>query len=155
MVAAWVLVAGATAAVGVAALDIAGAGILGPASQPLSQQDVARQLAAVTSTPSSASSTSAVPLNPATPTSPMPRGLSTPEGSVVAQCDNGQVYLVSWSPAQGYRVDDYARGPGASASIKFKNATSEVVEIFTCVTGEPHVESAADDHGGRGGRGGR
>jgi hypothetical protein len=152
MVAAWVLVAGATAAVGVAALDIAGAGILGPASQPLSQQDVARRLAAMTSTPSSAPPTPSAPPSSATSPSPTPRGLSTPEGSVVAQCDNGQVYLVSWSPAQGYRVDDYARGPAASASIKFKNDTSEVVAIFTCVAGEPHVESAADDHGGHGGR---
>ena len=42
MTAGWLLAAGATAAVGTAALDVVGAGILGPQNQPLSQDDVAR-----------------------------------------------------------------------------------------------------------------
>jgi hypothetical protein len=154
MIAVWVAVAAATAAVGVAALDIAGAGILGPAGQTLSQEDVARQLAAAppATTPTPSPTASTAPPTSSTP-APTPRALPLPQGTLYAQCDNGQVTLMSWSLASGYREDGVNKGPGASASIKIKTAGSskggrgsEVTAIVTCVAGDPHVETAADDH---------
>ena len=148
MVVVWLLVAVGTAAVSTAALDIAGAGILGPGNQPLSQQDVARQLASATASPSmsagpSSGSASTGPLA-APSTTPTPRGLATPGGTIVAQCDRDQVTLRSWSPAQGYRTDDVQRGPASVASIKFNNGKSDVVITVTCPAGEPRFDLTPD-----------
>jgi hypothetical protein len=148
----WLLAAGATAAVATFALDVVGAGILGPQNQPLSQDDVTRALAAAPAPVTS----SAPPTTTTTPPSgaPAPRGLTVPGGSLVAECSGGQVTLRSWSPNPGFRTDDVSRGPAASASIKFKNGGTENVTVVTCVGGEPHAESVADDHhGGHGGDG--
>ena len=145
----WLLAAGATAAVGTFALDVVGAGILGPQNQPLSQDDVARALAAAPTTAPVPSTTSAAATTASS--APAPRGLTVPGGTLVAECAAGQVTLRSWSPDQGFRTDDVSRGPAASASIKFKNGGTENVVVVTCVDGEPHAETVADDHhGGRG-----
>jgi hypothetical protein len=148
MVVVWLLAAVATAVAGTAALDIAGAGILGPGNQPLSQQDVARQLASATASPSMSAgpSSGSVSTGPsaATATTPTPRGLATPGGTIVAQCDRDEVTLLSWSPAQGYRTDDVQRGPASLVSIKFKKGKSEVVVTVTCPAGEPRADSTPD-----------
>ncbi|WP_328617365.1 hypothetical protein OHS18_14240 [Amycolatopsis sp. NBC_00355] len=152
----WLVAAGATAAVATFALDVVGAGILGPQNQPLSQDDVTRALAAApapvtTSAPAAAASSSTTSSSAASPSTPAPRGLTVPGGSIVAECAGGQVTLRSWSPDPGYRTDDVSRGPAASASIKFKNGGTENVVVVTCTGDEPHAETVADDHhGGRG-----
>lgn len=144
----WLLAAGATAAVGAVALDVVGAGILGPQNQPLSPDDVARALAAVPSSATTIPTTA--PPTPAS-TAPAPRGLTVPGGTLVAECAGGQVTLKSWSPDQDFRTDDVSRGPAASASIKFKSGKTENVVVVTCRDGEPHADTVADDHhGGRG-----
>ena len=148
MVVGWALVAVATAVVGTAALDIAGAGILGSGNQLLTQQDVTRQLAAGASArpPMSAAPSGSTPTGPsgAEPTTPTPRGLPTTGGTILAQCDGDQVYIVSWSPAQGYRADGVNRGPAPGASVKFKNGKSEVIVHVTCSAGEPRAVSTTD-----------
>ncbi len=149
----WLLAAGATAAVATFALDVVGAGILGPQNQPLSQDDVTRALAAAPVTSSAVVPTTTAAAAPSS-SAPAPRGLTVPGGSLVAECAGGRVTLRSWSPDPGFRTDDVSRGPAASASIKFKNGDTENVTIVTCVGGEPHAESVADDHhGGHGGDG--
>jgi serine/threonine-protein kinase len=75
---------------------------------------------------------------------PTPRGLPTPGGTILAQCDRDQVYIVSWSPAQGYREDGVTRGPAPAASVKFKNGKSEVIVRVTCSAGEPRAVSSTD-----------
>ncbi|UOX90266.1 hypothetical protein MUY14_06470 [Amycolatopsis sp. FBCC-B4732] len=148
MAAAWLLAAAATAGVGTVALDVVGAGILGPQNQPLSAGDVARALETLP-----ASSTSA-PVPPATttaPGAPEPRGLTVPGGSLVAKCTGDRVELLSWSPAPGFRADDVDRGPAATASVKFKDDGTENVVLVSCRDGEPHAETVADDgHHGHG-----
>jgi hypothetical protein len=146
----WLLAAGATAAVGTVALDVVGAGILGPQNQPLSQDDVARALAAAPATTPDSSAPS-VATTTASSSAPAPRGLTAPGGTIVAQCAGGLVTLVSWSPDPGYRTDDVSRGPAATASVKFKNGGTENVVVVTCHDGEPRADTVADDHhGGRG-----
>jgi hypothetical protein len=141
---AWLLAAVVTAGVGTAALDLVGAGILGPQNQPLSQQDVLRALAAARPASSPASTTAP----PSTTAGAAPRGLNTTGGSIVARCAAGQVTLLSWSPAQGFRTDEVARGPAPTASIKFKNGNTETLVTVSCVAGEPHAVSTADDQHG-------
>jgi serine/threonine-protein kinase len=144
MVAGWAVAAVATAAVGTAALDIVGAGILGPDNRPMSQADVARDLASASARPSTAPS-STPPST--TPSSPAPRGLATTGGSLVVTCEGDVVTLKSWSPSPGFRADDDTeRGPGPSASLKFKRGHEEYEITVTCQAGEPHVASVADDH---------
>jgi len=143
MAAGWLLAAAVTAGAGTVALDVVGAGILGPQNQPLSADDVARALETVPS-----SSTPAPP--PTTSSAPAPRGLTVPGGSIVATCAGGRVTLVSWSPDPGYRTDDVARGPATTASVKFKNGGTENVVVVTCQGGEPRAETVADDGGHRG-----
>jgi hypothetical protein len=146
MVAGWAVVAVATAAVGTAALDIAGAGILGPDNRPLTQAEVARELAGASARPSTSTPPASTPLSP-TPSSPAPRGLTTTGGSLVAACDGDVVTLQSWSPAQGFRADDdIERGPGPSASLKFKRGHEEYEITVSCQAGEPKVSSVLDDH---------
>ncbi|SEF25002.1 hypothetical protein SAMN05421837_102966 [Amycolatopsis pretoriensis] len=143
MAAGWLLAAAVTAGAGTVALDVVGAGILGPQNQPLSADDVARALETV---PSSTASTPPPTTSPSS--APAPRGLTVPGGSIVATCAGGQVTLNSWSPAPGYRVDGYSRGPADTASVKFKNGGTENVVVVTCRDGEPHAETVADDSGG-------
>ncbi|WP_460440295.1 hypothetical protein [Amycolatopsis stemonae] len=145
MTAGWLVAAAATAAVGTAALDVVGAGILGPQSRPLSQEDVARALETVPP--------STTPAPPASSSAPAPRGLTVLGGSLVAKCTGDRVELVSWSPAPGYRTDDVSRGPAATASVKFKSDGAENTTVVTCRGGEPHAETVADDGGGHRGRG--
>ncbi len=142
MTAGWLLAAAVTAGAGTVALDVVGAGILGPQNQPLSQDDVARALETVPTT--------TTPVAPATASSsaPAPRGLTVPGGSLVAKCTGDQVELLSWSPAPGYRTDDVSRGPAATASVKFKDDGTENLTAVTCRGGEPHAETVADDDGG-------
>lgn len=150
MTAGWLLAAAVTAGAGTVALDVVGAGILGPQNQPLSQDDVARALETVP--------TSTTPVAPAStttsPSAPAPRGLTVPGGRLVAKCTGDQVELMSWSPDPGWKVDDdVSRGPAATASVKFKNDGAENVTVVTCREGEPHAETVADDSGGHRGRG--
>jgi hypothetical protein len=49
------------------------------------------------------------------------------------------VYLTSWSPATGYRVEDVARGPAPSAEVWF-DGPYEVHITVTCQNGLPFAE---------------
>jgi hypothetical protein len=77
---------------------------------------------------------------------------SSSGGMVSASCSSGLVTLTSWSPALGFGTDGFARGPAASAWVKFKSSGSEVTVTAACGSGGPHFSTAADDrHGGGGG----
>ena len=79
------------------------------------------------------------------------RVLSTPGGTIVADCQNGDAHLVSWIAAQGYRADGHmVRGPAPSAVLKFESDTSEMTAIVRCVGNAPTVSVVVDSdhHGG-------
>jgi hypothetical protein len=82
---------------------------------------------------------------------------------VVAQCTGSrgasQVYLVSWSPAQGYTVAQVQRGPSEEAEIEFASSSTSVSVNIHCTSSGPvqTVESGdswAPGGGGSGGGGG-
>jgi hypothetical protein len=153
----WLVVAGAAATTATVALNTIGAGILGASSRPRTPADIHRELAADRPFAGSSAPAAEAPPGPAvtptgTPTStvsPPPRRiLATDGGTVVAQCAAGQVTLLSWSPAQGYRTDGVTRGPAPVASIKFKAANAELLVTVRCAGAEPVASVSADDHGG-------
>jgi hypothetical protein len=148
MVVAWLVPAVATAAVGMAALNIVGAGILGPTNQPLSQQDVARQLASATARPSTSAGPSSSSVPAAPPGAGPIRPLDTPGGTILAYCEGDLAVLHSWTTVPGYRdtEDDVKRGPAAVASIRFIKGKSEVDVTVTCHAGVPHAATSNESH---------
>jgi hypothetical protein len=68
-------------------------------------------------------------------------------GLVVATCRNGGAYLLSWSPKPGFRVDQFVRGPAATALIKFEGLAGESTVIARCTNGTPVITVSGDDHG--------
>jgi hypothetical protein len=152
--AAWLVGAAATATAATAALGALGAGLAGPGSRPMSQADVQRELSAggpsgsppaLTSDQPSHDGSHTVGSATALPTSGT-RVLSTVGGTIVAQCSGGQVKLVSWIPAQGYRTDGATPGPANSAWVKFKAGRSERLVTVTCAGDQPKEVIATDDH---------
>jgi hypothetical protein len=101
-------------------------------------------------TPSPAVSSSTRPASPPPPVPPTsspaptpgpPRQFNTPEGVVTARCVGQLAYLVSWSPAPGYRVDDVRRGPAAVATVQFEMVGSrgEAAVGVECSSGVPRL----------------
>jgi serine/threonine-protein kinase len=105
--------------------------------------------------PSAAPATaSAAPTPPATPPEPSPATttaappaagdgtvLTSSGGEVVASCQAGGVYLISWSPLQGYEVDSVARGPAATARVTFASNVTLVTMVVSCSAGVPSATS--------------
>ncbi len=170
------LLAGAAASVAgsTAALQLIGNTAISPGGAPKTNADVRRELARATPTQSPGSSEPGQPGQTGQPRhqsgSPKPPGTSksqpppgsnqapvtgtsqTQGGSVFASCSAGQVRLTSWIPANGYRTDDSAAGPAASAHVTFTSTSGEVSVTATCGTdGHPRFTTSADDHHGGGG----
>jgi hypothetical protein len=152
-VAGWLLAALAATGTGLAAVQVIGAGLTGPAGEVRSPDEVARALAA-TSGPSGPTpgSSPGTPTSPGATTglpgtgSPDPAGgsghgprqlLSTPGGTVVAECDGREVWLASWTPAQGYRVGEVERGPDDDAEVTFHGSGERIEVEVECVAGRP------------------
>jgi hypothetical protein len=147
---AWAAGAATAVAVGLLALSLIGPGLGTPSAQPL-----ANPLAgAVQDDPvTSGSPVPASGLTGSAPGAPAPareRLLTSTGGSTLARCTGVVAYLVSWSPAQGYRVAEVNRGPGREAEVIFQvdHQLAQVTMDVHCVAGIPqaHVER---DLGGR------
>src|SRR5262249_6162890 len=98
--------------------------------------------------------------------------LTSSGGTVMAQCQSAGVFLLSWSPQQGFTAGSVVRGPATTARVVFSTAANAVTMAVSCVGGVPSaattVTSAAapaapaapppapaptDDNGGGGNRG--
>jgi hypothetical protein len=152
------LVAGLAVAVlsATAGLRLVGGSAFGPGGQALTPAEVQRSLAqhpvAAQSRPAAAAP--ATPHRavtpPSRPSAPAPASFVSSGGTVYAACVSGQATLASWSPAQGYLIDGYSRGPATSAWVKFKSSGSEVTVTVICAGGQPRFSTAADNRGGGG-----
>lgn len=90
--------------------------------------------------PSAAPPRTRQPATPsATATSPpgARRLLTSPGGTAAAECSATGVYLISWSPAQGYLVGKVKRGPADSAHVYFQSGKHHVKLYLWCVGGVP------------------
>jgi hypothetical protein len=144
-VGAWL--AGAAAATGFShlAVSLLGRGIASDSGQSMSSQAVRQALndarqAAVSASPSAAAPgvwSSAAPASA--------RGedrsivLASGGGTVVARCSAGGAYLKSWSPAQGFMVDSFARGPAAAAHVTFESSGRSITMRISCLSGTAKV----------------
>jgi hypothetical protein len=83
---------------------------------------------------------SATPAVSQTSASPSPQAavgtvLTSQGGTVVAECRSTGVYLVSWSPTQGYEATGVIRGPAATARAIFESAANSVTMAVSCPDG--------------------
>jgi hypothetical protein len=144
---AWLVGAACAVTVGALALSLIGSGLVDRSRPPLAAQ--------ITPTPSAgdASQSPAVSASPrpspsgdppSPSTSPVERTFTFAVGSVAARCDGDQAYLVSWSPAQGYRVDDVRRGPALVVQVNFETFTAERRVTVRCVAGIPRASLSGE-----------
>lgn len=156
MTAAWVAVGTAAGALGAWQLATADSG--GAAhSRPLDEAAVERALAATSASPQPSASTSAPPSSgkPSAPAKkPSDRStLRFTGGTATVECrPDGTVYLVSWSPADGFHIDDdVERGPAAVARLEAEPSDDDEdrddlpYEIRCGEGGEPRAKVVADD----------
>lgn len=152
-VAGWTAAAVAATLTGLAAVQVIGDGITASTDGGvLTPQQVERQLASTSASPSADSSTgSAAPAPTPAPTqgtsttTAVKKVLSTPGGTVIAECDGATVRLVSWAPAQGFGVKRADRGPDAHAEVTFEGAAGKVELRVRCVSGRPTASWEQDD----------
>jgi hypothetical protein len=77
---------------------------------------------------------------------------SSPGGTVVAHCDSGgNAFIVAWSPAQGFNVNEVDRGPAATTKVDFRGNGLRVRVTIQCAGTVPSaVISQEQDHSGPG-----
>ncbi|MEH1053736.1 septum formation initiator [Micromonospora sp. CPCC 206171] len=135
----WLATAVAALLIGLAAIRLVGESISGTPGGVRSQEEVRRALAA---TPFGAGTTppAAGPTPPGvavTSAAGARRGLATTGGTAVAECGPSGVRLVSWAPAQGYRVRDVDRGPDEHVEVRFAGPAGEDELRVVCVGSPP------------------
>ncbi|MEV6735792.1 hypothetical protein AB0N14_02140 [Streptomyces sp. NPDC051104] len=149
----WTAAAVTATLTGLAAVQLIGDGITASTdSGVLTPQQVERQLASATASQSADPST-ASPTPPQTPapttripsTGAVKKTLSTPGGTVIAECNGATVRLVSWAPAQGFGVKRADRGPDEHAEVTFEGATGKIELRVSCVNGRPTDSWKQDD----------
>ena len=142
---------------GVAAVVAVGAGTAAVAAAStgnghdvLSQQDVARHLAALPAPVATANTT----LSDAAQAADGSQALSTVAGTVVVRCSGNVTTLLRWSPNTGFRADDPVFGPASVVSVRFESDVAENLKVSVqCANGVASATTAADadDHGRGGG----
>ena len=167
-VAGWVAVALLATGVTLAAVTLIGSGIFGDSTRARSQAEVAQALASLTTTTPSAAGTSNSSASSAPPTSPAPsttdpspspaapdtsvstalppvrRLITSIGGNVLAECRGREVVVVSWTPAQGYRVDDVDLEARRDVEVRFEGEDTEVRVKIRCADGRPVAEIEED-----------
>jgi hypothetical protein len=140
----WLAAAVLAVLVGLLAVTLIGDGLTSPIARPMSQDEVARELAAQPSSPPSASaspspSSSATPRPSAEPLSKRTRG-----GTVIARCDGGTPVIVSMTPAQGFEVHERDGDEGEFRSIS-DNHDRVKVDVSCAGSGQPAVSVRDED----------
>jgi hypothetical protein len=120
--------------------------------QPQIAQILAPETEATPSARASGSRAASSPGAQATATATSsPTVLSSPGGTVVADCRPGGAYLVSWSPDPGYESGTVIRGPAAMARVIFNSTAKAVTMMVSCSAGLPTAISTVSGSGGSGG----
>lgn len=94
-----------------------------------------------------------VPIASAAPATPPETLLTSSGGSVLATCEQGGAYLVSWSPGQGFEAQQVLRGPSTEAIVRFESPSDAITMRVTCRSGTPTPSVSGwngggeDDHG--------
>ncbi|MFI7606754.1 septum formation initiator [Micromonospora sp. NPDC049366] len=150
VVAGWLATAAVATLIGVGAIRLVGESITGTPGGVRSEEEIARALEADPVPPPSAPSTAAPTADVPSASGSAPpvastgagvrRSFATAGGSAVAECTPQGVRLVSWAPAQGFRVRDVDRGPDDDVEVRFEGAAGEHELKVRCLGGEPVSE---------------
>ncbi|MFI6262262.1 septum formation initiator [Micromonospora sp. NPDC051006] len=141
----WLATAAVATLIGLAAIRLVGESITGTPGGVRSEEEVARALSA-DPLPSASPAGPTASVSPATapPSSTPPstgtgarRSFATPGGTAVAECTPEGVRLVSWAPAQGFRVRDVDRGPDDDVEVRFEGGAGKHELQVRCLGGEP------------------
>ncbi|MET8043478.1 septum formation initiator [Micromonospora sp. NPDC005215] len=143
----WVATVAVATLIGLGAIQLVGESITGTPGGVRSAAEIERALASPEPVPTGTTGVgSAAPGPTGTAPSASPgvrRGFATDGGTAVAECGAGGVRLVSWAPAQGYRVRDVDRGPDDDVEVTFQGSTREYELKVRCIGSEP--VAVADD----------
>jgi hypothetical protein len=138
-----------------AAVSSIGTGIFGSSAGPLDRQEINQALATPlpavepTAQPSATPEPTTTPEPTATPepteSGGRPSVITSAGGTVVARCAGDDlVELLSWSPAQGFSVDNAEHGPAREVEVEFESEDDDVEMKIRCVDGVP-VDVHDDD----------
>jgi serine/threonine-protein kinase len=144
----WLLIVVTASAVGLMTVSLFSGGLTSTSTTPLSNDAVSEALASVTSSGGGEAPTT--PVKPQLDEIGKAHSLGSPGGTLIAGCDGANTYLFSWSPAQGWEVDDYLRGPARSTMVTFEgdddsNDDRQVTVTVTCRSGQPVAASVPTD----------
>jgi hypothetical protein len=139
----------AAAVVAVGAGTIAVVAAAADTGDRLTQDEIARQLEEARRGSSAPTGTQS-PTETASPSDGTGAVTLTPTGALIqAVCDGSSVYLASWSPRPGYRVDEVSRGPAEEAFVYVESDSADDVTIFVrCENGTPVASPVAEDDDG-------
>ncbi len=157
-VAGWLATALVATLIGLAAIQVVGESLTGTPGGVRSEQEVARALTepapTTPTTPATPTTRTDIPaqtpqsltVQPASPSAEAGnrRSFTTPGGSAVAECRPGGAWLATWSPRQGYRVDEVDRGPDDDVEVTFVGPSGEYELSVRCVGGVPVLEPDDD-----------
>jgi hypothetical protein len=135
---------------GMAAISAVGTGITERGVKPMTPDQVDAALAVPQAPPgpppSSAPPTSAPPSSPSRPAPTVTvtqqvttsiTNLASEAGDIVARCDHGSAFLVSWTPAQNFSVGDSNRKPPGPVFVRFQSSSRLVTMTVTCRADRP------------------
>ena len=115
---------------------------------PSGRPDSAEPTASQRPHPSGSASPTPTPTPASSQSTQAPTVLTSPGGSVVAECLPGGAYLLSWSPTQGYEAGQVVRGPAATAQARFESDANSVLMVVSCSTGVPVATTTVTSGGG-------
>lgn len=162
----WLAAAAGAVTVGVIAVSALGDSITAASPSAMSEGEVRAALSRSSATPPDAGTDTQTPdptpkqtptktgqptptktptRTPAATATSTPHGFGSPGGQATAACDGDLAVLRSWSPAQGFEVDDVDRGPDREASVTFENDAGEHEIVIGCRDGEPLRVANSDD----------
>lgn len=144
----WLLAVMAATAIGLAAVSLLTEGLTSRSTTPLSHDAVSDALALSTEAPKNPPARPPAHAPAAEPTQEAPtkrtitQSMSSPGGTIIARCTATTAYLVAWTPAQGFSVDKYERGPAESVLVQFDGNDeeyddAEITMTVTCPADEP------------------
>ena len=141
----WMAAAVLAVLVGLVAISVIGDGLVAPAAEPLSEAQVAEQLASAPPPP-------AVPGPPPPAVSgPAPSAAATSAsrtfltrgGTVVARCDDGRPVIVTMSPAQGFQLHERHGAEGEFRGVRDDHDRVKV--DARCAGGRPELSVESRD----------
>ncbi|MCF0092863.1 septum formation initiator [Micromonospora sp. MH99] len=149
----WVATVAVATVIGLGAIRLVGESITGTPGGIRSEAEIERALASPEPVPTGSTGTGSAAPGTASPgpgtasaASPNPgvrRSFATGGGTAVAECGPAGVRLVSWAPAQGYRVHEVDRGPDDDVEVTFEGAAGRHELKVRCIGAEP--VAVADD----------